>query len=224
LIGREDEGLQLIEVNLLWNDSPLLAAQHAGSGELASGGICIAVSGGDGAGKSTAIEMLSSWLSPTFVLQQLHFGRPKPLLVSYVLYRSLGVLRRLGIDIPQPMSISEGGGSSFGFWSRLALCLQLLCVARDRRRTHERSRREVGMGGIVLCDRYPDSRISDMEGPRLANLWPSPGRWQARLLKFERECYQGFVRPDVHIILRVSPDVARQRQPEDDPELPKMST
>jgi thymidylate kinase len=36
-------------------------------------------------------------------------------------------------------------------------------------------------------------------------------------LNFERGCYQGFVRPDVHIILRVSPDVARQRQPADDP-------
>ena len=36
-------------------------------------------------------------------------------------------------------------------------------------------------------------------------------------MKFECGCYEGFVRPDVHIILRVSPDVARQRQPADDP-------
>ena len=51
----------------------------------------------------------------------------------------------------------------------------------------------------------------------MQNLWPSPTRWQTRLLTFERGCYDGLVRPDVHIILRVSPDVARHRQPADDP-------
>lgn len=218
LVSERDDGRSLTTTSFRIGNESASTPPEVRNAELSSGGICIAISGGDGAGKSTAISMLQGWLSPIFGVQLFHVGRPRPLFLSSILFRFLGLLRRIGFDVPQPMVISEGGEAIRAFFSRLALALQLLCLARDRRRTHKESRIAVGSGVIVLCDRYPDSRISDMEGPRLANLWPSPGRWQARLLKFERECYQGFVRPDVHIILRVSPDVARQRQPEDDPD------
>jgi thymidylate kinase len=157
-------------------------------------------------------------LSEIFRVELFHFGRPRPLLVSSLVYRSFGILRRFGIDVPLPMVVSEGGGARLGVWARITLAVQLLCLARDRRSVHAKSRIAVGSGSIVLCDRYRDARISDMEGPRLQNLWASPNAWQRRWMRFERRCYEGFVKPDVHLILRVSPEVARERQPTDDPE------
>jgi thymidylate kinase len=217
LVSERDDGRVLTTTRFRIGSRPASTPEEVRDAELSAGGICVAISGGDGAGKSTAISMLQDWLLPIFRVQLFHFGRPRPLFLSSLVYRSLGLLRRVGFDVPQPMVVSEGAGIIPGVFSRLALALQLLCLARDRRRTHIESRIAVGSGLIVLCDRYADSRISDMEGPRLQNLWPSPVGWQARLLEFERGCYQGFVKPDVHIILRVSPDVARRRQPADDP-------
>ena len=184
---------------------------------LSAGGFSIAVSGGDGAGKSTAVAMLEKWLAPTLDAVRLHFGRPAPLLVSSIVYRSFGILRRIGVDVPIPMLLAVGDVSRFGAGSKLALALQLLCLARDRRETHRRMRRLVGSGRIVLCDRYPDGRISDMDGPRLRKLWPGATGSKQRLIEFEERCYSGFTAPDLHLILRVTPAVALERQPKDDP-------
>jgi thymidylate kinase len=218
LISRGDNGSSLETASLVFRHEPPSTREVIRDAELSTGGICIAISGGDGAGKSTAISMLHDWLHPTFRVLQLHFGRPRPLFLSSLLYRFLGILRRLRIKIPGSMLASENSGVHLGRASKIVLALQLLCLARDRRRTHTNSRVAVGSGLIVICDRYADSRISDMEGPRLRNLWPSPTPIQKRLVKFEERCYEGIVKPDVHIILRVSPEVARLRQPKDDPD------
>ena len=217
LIAFDEERGRLLAVEISTRAETARATDPRRNGALSAGGFSIALSGGDGAGKSTAIAMLGDWLCPEIDVLRLHFGRPQALASSSLLYRSFGVLRRSGIDVPLPMIASEGGARRLGVLAKLALALQLLCLARDRNRMHRRMRIAVGSGRLVICDRYPDARISDMDGPRLDQLWDSPGRLQSRLIAFERRCYSVFTAPDLHIVLRVSPDVAARRQPEDDP-------
>jgi ABC-type multidrug transport system fused ATPase/permease subunit len=45
-------------------------------GRFASGGAIVAIIGGDGAGKSTAIDDLCRWLSPDIEIHKIHMGKP----------------------------------------------------------------------------------------------------------------------------------------------------
>jgi thymidylate kinase len=193
--------------------------------QLASGGALIAVVGGDGAGKSTAVESLSRWLSSEHIdVHSMHMGKPgwSPLTaVIKGLLKTVAVTKRTSTSSAKVLrsSLSAADEGRMTLRNRARLAWEVL-TARDRYRTYRRARRLASNGAVVLCDRYPLPEISLMDGAVTARMkdparW---GRWARSLAKLERHYYDRISRPDILFVLRLDPDVAVERKRGVEPE------
>jgi thymidylate kinase len=179
---------------------------------LVTGGAVITVVGGDGAGKSTAVDGVVGWLSPAFVVRRVHLGRPPKSLTTLAVKGALVVARRAGRfpDLAEPTAppadTASPPSTAWLAWHTL--------TARDRYRVYARARRVAANGGIVVCDRYPLPQLKSMDGPRTA--WardlPELSRLKAFLVDREARYYGAFSRPDLLAVLRVDPEVAVLRK------------
>jgi thymidylate kinase len=177
--------------------------------DLALGGALIAVVGGDGAGKSTTVNELCSWLSESFLVTRVHLGKPP---------RSL--LTRIGRGFWRSRKGPEtavGSGGSVTDGERIDGRLRARQVwdvlnARDRYRAYARGRRLATNGRIVICDRYPLPEISLMDGGRGRRLLEDANPKVRLLARLERRYYDHIRTPDILIVLRVDPDVAVLRK------------
>lgn len=151
-----------------------------------SGGRVIAVIGGDGSGKSSTVTMIESWLGDQIAIETKHLGKPPWSLTR----KAVGRLRRTGI-----------GGRSIE-------TLMDLVLARDRARQANRCSKAAARGRIVITDRFPLAELTEMDWVRLEG-----SGWAARL---ERNIYQGLTRPETILVLKVTPEVAAARRPEQD--------
>jgi thymidylate kinase len=173
----------------------------------------IAVVGADGAGKSAAIDALSGWLSPHFRIARVHMGKPRWSWSTFPIKASLKLMRVSGLSrgwesTAEPLRPGQRPGLGWLLWH--------VTTARDRYRGFRRARRQADAGVMVLCDRFPLPQLESMEGPR-AESFPGAS-WSPlfRLLtRLERRYYAGIGRPDLLLVLRVEPEVAVQRRPED---------
>lgn len=173
--------------------------------QLVSGGAMIAVVGGDGAGKSTAVGDLQAWLSRDFRVRRVHLGRP-PQSAATSLIRTMFKVR---------MRLARGRSTSPG---ALRVLLDL-GIARDRWSAYLGARRFANRGGIVVCDRFPLRDLASIDGPRLANkVGAHRGRLLRLLLAIEQRYFAGLTSPDVLIALLIDPDVAVQRRPDERPD------
>jgi thymidylate kinase len=182
---------------------------------LESGGAVVALVGGDGAGKSTAVDATSQWLSGVFRTTTLHLGKPQQGAVSLASRAAWGLaspLRsssRTGTAVLESSSPSEpldGRGTARLVWEVL--------TARDRYRSYVRARRAAARGELVVCDRFPLPEVMHMDGAVSSRLplaenagWPV-----RRLVALERHYYRQLLAPDVLVVLRVHPDVAVERK------------
>lgn len=193
---------------------------------LASGGAMIAIVGGDGAGKSTAVDGLYAWLSKHFAVTRVHMGKPTWSWTTIAIRSILKIGNLLGlypVDSSFRATLRQKSLVSPGYpW-----LLRELCKARDRYYTYLEARRLAANGGLVILDRFPLSQIKLMDGPQVERFvkeltlrqegkqFMSPRRTSAlvRFLK-EREdsYYQQTVLPEVLIALRVDPEIAVQRK------------
>jgi thymidylate kinase len=181
--------------------------------QLVAGGAIVAIVGADGAGKSTAVEELGARLGKTFAVTRAHLGKPPKSIVSRVLGNAsrarsllLRVLRLIGAR-PAPARSTEDA-------------VLATALARDRYRAFRRIRRIATNGGLVICDRFPLRELTVMDGPRVQRLM-DPNRWRrltARLAARERGYYRAITRPDVLIVLRVDPETAVARVPNERPD------
>lgn len=184
-------------------------------------GVTVAIVGGDGSGKSTAVEAVADWLDGTFVVHRTHLGRPRPSLLTLAMKGTIAISRRLAgrpgttytVD-PRTAGPADFPGVSGALWHVL--------TARDRLRDYRRLRRVADAGGIVVSDRWPLPQLHLMDCSRVGwvlDLEPQPAspvvRWLART---ERRLYANIAAPDVLVVLRLDPEVAVLRRPEDDPE------
>lgn len=188
---------------------------------LATGGALIAVVGGDGAGKSSVVTDLSSWLGRHFVTTTLHLGKPPRSMLSTVYKGAIVAGRKAFGAFPNarrpPLFLVENGSAPFpgGAW----LSWHLL-TARDRFRAYEGARRRVSRGELVVSDRFPMRQIRTMDGP-VADLVieATTGRpFLARIGRWEQAYYERISDPDVLVVLRIDPDtaVARRRDEDED--------
>lgn len=193
--------------------------------KLASGGALIAVVGGDGAGKSTAVESLSRWLSSEHIdVRTMHMGKPRwsPLTaVVKSLLKTVAATKRTSTSSAKVLrsSLSAADEGRMTLRNRARLAWEVL-TARDRYRTYRRARRLASNGAIVLCDRYPLPEISLMDGAVTARMkdparW---GRWARSLATIERRYYDRISRPDILLVLRLDPDLAVERKRGVEPE------
>jgi len=181
----------------------------------ANGGLFVALVGGDGAGKTTAVADLTAWLSP-FVARTVHLGKPPPSLVTILVKGPMFVLRRLGLFrstlIPAYRLKASGAPPPTLGW----LVWNVL-TARDRYRAYRRARRFVLAGGVVVSDRFPLPMIETMDGSRTS--WISDGdelgRMAGALVALERSYYSRIGRPDALIVLRLDPSTAVRRRAEE---------
>jgi len=161
-------------------------------------GCVFAVVGGDGAGKTTNIAMLRSWLGRFIAVASLHVGRPRKGILWYLIMVPLRSLRMLRI-------VSERFYSSVSF----------LLVARYRHRACCRARRLRRRGMMVLLDRIPLPDIRSMDCPRIRRFAGARGIY-GLMARLEERYYGRMKCADAVVVLRLDPRIARQRRPDDD--------
>ena len=188
---------------------------------LGTGGLLVAVVGGDGAGKSTAVEDLSTWLAQDFLTAAVHLGKPPRSLLSAVVKGAMEIaatIRRSPTSSGPALreSLAGSNGGSMGPRNTARLVWEVL-TARDRYRAYRRARRTASNGSLVICDRYPLPEIELMDGAVSVRM-ADPSRW-GHLVRYladlERSFYHRIAYPDVLIVLRVDPDLAVQRKREE---------
>ncbi len=183
---------------------------------LVTGGAVVAIAGGDGSGKSTAVEGLVTWLSRAFVVRRVHLGRPPKSATTVLVKGALVASRRLGLfpelsePTAPPADLTKAPSTAWIAWHTL--------TARDRHRLYKRTRRVAANGGLVVCDRYPLAQLRSMDGPRTTWARGLPGltRLGAHLVDREAGYYAAFTTPDLLAVLRVPPELAVQRKTDED--------
>jgi thymidylate kinase len=94
--------------------------------------------------------------------------------------------------------------------------LRHLCTARDRYLLYLKARRFALQGGIAVCERYPISENRALVGPSIpALLSPNSGPLHRWFSAVEASYYRKIVRPDLILVLRLHPELAVRRKPEE---------
>jgi thymidylate kinase len=187
---------------------------------LANGGATIVIAGGDGAGKSTAIDGLYDWLSNDFEVSKLHMGKPMWSWTTKIVRAILGLGRMLGFYpfVSESSVLYASKPDTRLGLAYYSLLIRQLCRSRDRLLAYVRARRLAMNGGIVLCDRFPLSQINLMDGPIIRQLVdPKDTNWLVDyMIRLEEKNYQSFVWPELLIVLKLDPQVAVQRKTDED--------
>ena len=187
--------------------------KYAPKNRIAHGGLFISIIGGDGAGKTTLIEELYEWLSGKFEVKIFHLGKP---VWSWTTTAIRGILK-IGMLLrlyPFEGDIYEESFQPHGYpWF-----IRAVCTARDRYLTYFQGRRFSSNGSLVLCDRYPLPGFMKMDGPQCEYAITASKETNG-FLNFlaikEKSYYQQIKLPDLLIVLKVDPEIAIQRKPDE---------
>lgn len=164
-------------------------------------GCIFALVGGDGAGKTTNIAELKSWLERFVAVASLHVGRPPKGAPWYLAMFPLRLLRVLRI-VPE----------------RFYLSVSYLLIARYRYLVCRKARRLRRRGTIVLLDRVPLSEIRTMDCPRIRELTGVRGAY-GLMARLEERYYVRMQCADGVAVLKLDPRIARERRPDDDQQM-----
>jgi thymidylate kinase len=186
---------------------------------LVSGGAIIAIVGGDGSGKSTAIDELYKWLSKDFEVLYTHLGKPKWSWTTKFV-RGLLKIGRLLTSTPyvEDASILYKPEAEPSAWVTYNLAIRAVCVARDRYLAYAKARRLATDSGLVICDRFPLSQINLTDGPVIGQMLNGgPTNWFIGfLVKLEKKYYLPIVWPELIIVLKLDPKIAAKRKTDED--------
>jgi thymidylate kinase len=184
---------------------------------LMNGGALIALVGGDGSGKSTAVNELYAWLSPHFYTMKVHMGRPGNSRGGATV-RDAFFEGPIGRTLRRHISTPSRGTPWSGVMRTRLWLLQRVWTARQRCRAYSRARRFASNGGIVICDRFPLPQVSLMDGLLGGRVFENTTLVDEYLLRRGRLYYARILLPDLLIVLRVDPEVAIARKRDDEPE------
>lgn len=176
----------------------------------ANGGLLISFVGGDGSGKTTAINEIFDWLSGPFKTIKVHMGKPVWSRTTILVrgFLKIGTMLHL---YPFNSGMDEPYSTTFPGYPSL---IRSVCTARDRYLTYRRARRYSSNGGLVLSDRYPLPGIIRMDGEQCE--WTTrdrkPNGFLRLLSRVEKSSYRMISLPDLLIVLRVDPEIAVARK------------
>lgn len=165
----------------------------------------IALTGPDGAGKTTVLDGLSKALGAKFSIRRVHFGRPPPTLLTMPVHGALMLRRRLRARSvsPAPVELDPAQHGAI-------TALRYLALAYDRNRLGRRVMRYLCRGYIVLSDRLPSRDIGKMDSPKLDPLRSSTA-FVRRMAILEHRLYEGIIPPNMLIEFSVSEAQALER-------------
>jgi thymidylate kinase len=181
---------------------------------LGCAGAFVAIVGGDGAGKSTVVDQLCTFLSKDFNIRRVHMGKPPWSATTIAVRGILKIGRSFGLYpfVRAPVRYkSDDKPPEFPGYPWL---LREVCTARDRYRTYVKGRRFITKGGWVICDRYPLPQIKFMDGP-LSDLMTrnvAPNFFLTLLTGLEKKYYQFITQPQLLIVLKIDPEFAVKRK------------
>ncbi|HKO98096.1 MAG TPA: hypothetical protein VJU86_13955 [Pyrinomonadaceae bacterium] len=178
----------------------------------ANGGSLIALVGGDGSGKTTAVKGVRKWLGESFEVKTFHFGKPRrsPITIAVILaLRGVALVNKL-VGKPLPQTREYYSSNRPGYLRMV----RWVCAARDRHRIYLKARHFVARGGIAICDRYLVRGISLMDGPNIEETMRGAklNVLSKALKDAETKRYQLIQEPDLLLILRVDPEIAVRRK------------
>jgi thymidylate kinase len=188
--------------------------------QTSNGGLLLAIVGGDGSGKTTAVAEMNQWLLREFEVSSVHMGKPPWSWVT-VLIRGVVKIGRLLVRYPFAL---EGSGSivytTAAKFPGYVWLIHEVCTARDRYLSYAKARKRANKGAIVICDRFPMTDIKLMDGPQVERLTAKvpPNRFIGFLARWEARYYRKILPPDLLIVLRVAPEIALQRRRDSPPE------
>lgn len=170
-------------------------------------GAVIALTGLDGAGKSTSVKLLHSFFCKHFDCVTLHVGRPSPVLLTLPIRFALK-LRSFAKSLKTKNNRLKKENDVKADSSIIA-SLRYLALAVERYKAMQFALRESTKGKIVVIDRYPSQSLHKMDGPRIQ----SSGRKNliAYMSRLERWYYESMAMADLLLILQVPVDVALSR-------------
>ena len=166
------------------------------------GGLVIAISGVDGAGKSTMLGEMKRYFSGFLTVETFQLGRPQG--------RFLESMRRLFMhQHPAPNLTKQEPSSIEPIGLRRALASAVL--AWTRLRVAKRAIKAARKGHMVLVDRWPTSELGKMDGPRISLESASMKGMIKQLGRFENWAYSRMPQADICVFLTVSIDSALAR-------------
>ena len=178
---------------------------------LANGGAIIALIGGDGSGKSTAVAEISTWLGHEFEIRPIHLGKPRWSATTFAVRGGLKVIKLAHNALPKRSTGTMTATEADPSYREIAW---LTCTARDRYLAYRKARRFADRGGLVISDRYPHPELQSMDVPLIGSLETQPpeGRLSSALEKLERQYHQQIEPPEILIVLRIDPESAANRK------------
>jgi thymidylate kinase len=182
-----------------------------------NGGLMMALIGGDGAGKTTAINDLYIWLSKEFEVVRVHMGKPRWSWTTFALRGIIKIGRSLGLYPFVRAPIQYTGDSDSIKFPGYPWTIREVCTARDRYLSYVKARRFANNGSLVICDRFPLQEIKLMDGPQIERMTRShkANRLISYLIRQERKYYKEIRLPELLMVLKVDPKTAVQRKTEE---------
>jgi hypothetical protein len=177
-------------------------------------GLCIALAGADGCGKSSLSRDLPLWLGWKLESTSLYFGQPKDSIVLPVLRKVRRTLLRRASQ--RPLGGSDRAGNSLRFAAALVESILWLHLARHRVTIAREIERRIAAGHVVFAERFPLRELwtmdAPMDGPRLGRSKSSA--LLDRIAGAERARYEQIVAPDHVIVLHGSLATLQGRKPD----------
>jgi thymidylate kinase len=182
--------------------------------KMANGGLLMAIIGGDGSGKTTAIKGLYNRLYEEFDIYKFHMGKPAWSFSTILIRGIIKIGRTLGF---YPF-MKEGSQYSIDTTSPefpgYPWLIREVCTANDRLKAYKKARRLASNGYLVICDRFPLANVKIMDGPQVERVtagMPST-RMMRYLAKLEKRYYDQILLPDLLAVLRVAPEISVERK------------